>query len=286
MTFKLENQSVHNQQNDGEFEKIEINLLLEGIYRYYGFDFRNYAYSFLKRRIWNRLRIEKANNISELQGMVLRDDAVMGRLFADFSINITEMFRDPSFFLAFRQKVVPILKEYPLIRVWHVGCASGEEVYSMAILLHEEGLIHKTRIYATDMNKKMIEKAQKGSFPLHKMQQYTKNYLAAGGKTAFSEYYIAKQENATFHSFLTENVIFAQHNLSTDGSFNEFHVIICRNVLIYFNRVLQKHVYHLFNESLSKNGILGLGSKEEIKFIGNENDYEEVDAFEKLYRKK
>ncbi|MED4403541.1 CheR family methyltransferase [Metabacillus fastidiosus] len=279
MTFKL-------QQHDENFEDIEIDLLLESIYRYYGFDFRNYAFSFLKRRIWNRLRAERVNNISELQGALLRDHTIMERLFADFSINITEMFRDPSFFLAFRRKAVPILKEYPLIRIWHVGCSSGEEVYSMAILLHEEGLIHKAKIYATDMNKKVIEKAKKGSFSLHKMQQYTKNYLAAGGKTAFSEYYTAKQENATFHSFLTENVVFAQHNLSTDGSFNEFHVIICRNVLIYFNRDLQKHVFDLFNESLTRRGILGLGSKETIKFIGNENDYEEVDVYEKLYRKK
>ncbi|WP_039238456.1 CheR family methyltransferase [Bacillus thermotolerans] len=268
-----------------ELETIEINLLLEGIYRYYGYDFRNYAGPFLNRRIWNRMRAENIATISSLQERVLHDPTAMKKLFRDFSINVTEMFRDPGFFLAFRTKVVPYLREQPSIRLWHVGCSTGEEVYSMAILLHEEGLYEKTRIYATDMNEEVLKEAENGEFPLHRMQLYTRNYLAAGGTTAFSEYYSAKDNHAVFHPFLTKNVVFAQHNLATDRSFNEFHVIICRNVLIYFDKILQNRVYHLLHNSLSPSGILGLGSKEGIKFANIVNSYEEVDPIEKLYRK-
>lgn len=277
--------SSHEDQSHNRLEEIEIDLLLEGIYRYYGFDFRNYALPFLNRRVWNRIRAEKISNISLLQERVLHDPFVMKKLFNDFSINVTEMFRDPSFFSSFRTKIVPILREYPYIRIWHVGCSTGEEVYSMAILLHEEGLYEKTRIYATDMNENVLKIAKDGEFPINRMQIYTKNYLAAGGIRAFSEYYTVEHDKATFHSFLTKNVVYAQHNLTTDGSFNEFHVIICRNVMIYFNKELQNHVYKLLHESLSVSGFLGLGSKEGIKFTSITNYYEEVDSFEKLYRK-
>ncbi|MFJ7977967.1 CheR family methyltransferase [Peribacillus sp. NPDC096379] len=271
---------VHN-----ELEEIEIDLLLEGIYRYYGFDFRNYTLPFLNRRIWNRIREEKIASISGLQEKIFHDPFVMNRLLDDFSINVTEMFRDPSFFLSFRKKVVPFLRDYPYIRIWHAGCSTGEEVYSMAILLHEEGLYEKTRIYATDMNENVLDVGKEGKFPLHKMQLYTKNYLASGGTKAFSEYYKVQHENAIFHSYLTKNVVFAQHNLVTDRSFNEFHVIICRNVMIYFDKVLQKRVYNLLHESLGLSGILGLGSKEAIKFTSIANYYEEIDTLEKLYRR-
>jgi chemotaxis protein methyltransferase CheR len=270
---------------NNELEEIEIDLLLEGIYHYYGFDFRNYALPFIRRRLWNRVRAENVSSISGLQEKIFHDPSVMKRLLRDFSINVTEMFRDPSFFLAFRTKVVPFLRDCPSIRIWHVGCSTGEEVYSMAILLHEEGLYEKTRIYATDMNETVLQVAQNGEFPLSRMQLYIKNYLAAGGTRSFSEYYTTKYENAAFHSFLTKNVVFAQHNLATDRSFNEFHVIICRNVMIYFNKMLQNRVYNLFHESLSRSGILGLGSKEGIQFTSIANSYEEVDSFEKLYRK-
>ncbi|MGE8081154.1 CheR family methyltransferase [Peribacillus loiseleuriae] len=277
------NNNRHKDHN--ELEEIEISLLLEGIYRYYGFDFRNYTFPFLNRRIWNRMREEKVASISGLQEKIFHDPFVMNRLLDDFSINVTEMFRDPSFFLSFRKKIVPFLRDSPYIRIWHAGCSTGEEVYSMAILLHEEGLYEKTRIYATDMNESVLKVGKEGKFPLHKMQLYTKNYLASGGMKAFSEYYKVQHENASFHSFLTKNVVFAQHNLVTDRSFNEFHVIICRNVLIYFDKVLQNRVYNLLHESLGLSGILGLGSKEGIKFTSIANDYEEVDTFEKLYRR-
>ncbi|MCH6269258.1 CheR family methyltransferase [Neobacillus citreus] len=266
-------------------EEIEIELLLEGIYRYYGFDFRNYSLPFLNRRIRDRIRAEKVSSISGLQEKLFQDPFVMKKMIADFSITVTEMFRDPGYFLSFRKNIVPFLKTLPYIRIWHAGCSTGEEVFSMAILLHEEGLYEKTRIYATDMNESVLRKGKSGQFSLNKMQLYTKNYLAAGGKRAFSEYYTAENENATFHSFLTKNVVFAQHNLAIDRSFNEFHVIICRNVLIYFNKVLQNRVYNLLNESLCSSGFLGLGSKEGIKFTSIANYYKEVDPFEKLYQK-
>ncbi|MGM0881442.1 MAG: CheR family methyltransferase [Bacillota bacterium] len=268
-----------------ELERIEVELFLEAIYRYYGCDFRNYVTPSIRRRIWHRIHAENLSTVSGLQEKVLHDRRVLKKLLSDFSINVTEMFRDPNFFAAFRKKIIPLLKDYPSIRIWHAGCSTGEEVYSMSILLHEEGLYHKTRIYATDMNEDVIEEAKSGAFPLEKMQTYTKNYVNAGGMKAFSEYYTVKNERAVFHPFLSENIVFAQHNLAVDGSFNEFHVIICRNVMIYFNPVLMNRVHNLFYESLACSGFLGLGNKESIAFTSQTANYEEMDANEKLYRK-
>jgi chemotaxis protein methyltransferase CheR len=273
------------RQDHLELEKIELELLLEGIYRYYGFDLRNYADSFIQRRVWNRIRAEKLKSISGLQEKIFHDRVVMEKLFDDFSIHVTEMFRDPRFFLSFRTKVIPLLKRYPAIRIWHAGCSSGEEVYSMAILLQEEGLYERTKIYATDMNERILEKAKQGMFPLDRMQIYTKNYLQAGGTRAFSEYYSAKHNNVIFHPFLRENIVFAQHNLATDHSFNDFHVIICRNVMIYFNKFLQNHVHSLLYESLVSSGFLGLGHREGVKYTSHGSYYQEVDFTEKIYRK-
>lgn len=271
--------------SSGDLEAIEIQLLLEGVFRYYGFDFRNYAPASLKRRIWNAVRAEKINSISGLQERVLHDPACMERLLLALSVNVTAMFRDPSFFRAFRSKVVPLLRTYPFMRIWHAGCSTGEEVYSLAILLQEEGLYNRCRIYATDMNEAVLKKAKAGIFPLKSMQEYTQSHLHAGGKHSFSEYYTAAYDNAIFHSSLRENVVFSQHNLATDGSFNEFNVILCRNVLIYFNKLLQERVHNLFYDSLSRFGILGLGRQETIKFSPHEKDYEELASGEKLYRR-
>jgi chemotaxis protein methyltransferase CheR len=276
---------LKNEMVLGELEKIEIELLLEGIYRHYGFDFRNYVFSSIRRRIWHRIYSENLSTVSALQEKVLHNPIVMNSLLGDFSITVTEMFRDPSFYLAFRNKIIPILKLYPKIRIWHAGCSTGEEVYSMAILLNEEGLHHKVRIYATDINESAINTAKLGVFPLKKMKKYTKNYLHSGGKKAFSEYYIIKDDLVRFHSFLSENIVFAQHNLAVDHSFNEFHVIICRNVMIYFNSTLQNRVHELFHNSLVLSGILGLGQKEDLAFTSHSACYEEMDANEKLYRK-
>jgi chemotaxis protein methyltransferase CheR len=268
-----------------DVEKIEIELLLEGVYRHYGFDFRSYAYSSLKRRLWKRIEHEGLTTISELQQRVLHDPGVMERLLLDLSINVTAMFRDPGFYRAFRETVVPLLRTYPYIRIWHAGCSTGEEVYSMAILLREEGLLERARIYATDLNEVVLERARAGIFPLDKMQEYTQNYLAAGGTSSFSEYYTAMYDGARFDPSLTRNVVFSQHNLVTDGSFAEFNVIVCRNVMIYFDRELQNRVHELFYESLANFGVLVLGSKETLRFSRLEDRYETLDPREKIYRR-
>ncbi|KAA0546396.1 protein-glutamate O-methyltransferase CheR [Bacillus sp. BGMRC 2118] len=286
MTYiKDEEAAISTLDECSDLERIEIQLLLNGIYLKYGFDFRNYSFSSIRRRIWYRMKAEKIKTVTALLEKVLHDPSAMERLYGDFSINVTEMFRDPSFFKAIREKIVPVLKDLPSIRIWHAGCSTGEEAYSMAILLHEEGLYEKSRIYATDMNAKVLEKARTRMFPLHRMQTYTSNYIHAGGKNAFSEYYTTKEDYAYFHSHLAENIVFGQHNLVTDGSFNEFHVIICRNVLIYFDRNLQDRVHQLFFDSLAHSGILGLGNRESLSYSGYANHYLEVDKKEKLYQK-
>ena len=269
---------------DSQLEKMEIELLLEAIYRHYGFDFRSYAFSSIRRRIWKRINAEELPNVTSLQERVLHDPQVMERLLLDLSINVTAMFRDPGFYREFREKVVPLLRTYPFIRIWHAGCSTGEEVYSMAILLEEEGLLGKSRLYATDINEVVLQQARAGIFPLERMQEYTENYIKAGGKRAFSEYYVAKYDGALFNPSLTEHVVFSQHNLVTDRSFSEFNVILCRNVLIYFDRSLQAKVHRLFYDSLVNFGILGLGGKESLKFSQYEDCYEQISS-EKIYRK-
>jgi len=268
-----------------EREAIEMDLLLEGIFRYYGFDFRNYAPASLKRRIWNIVWAERLSSISPLQARVLHDPACWQRFLLGLSVNVTAMFRDPGFYLAFRQKVVPLLRTYPFIRIWHAGCSTGEEVYSLAILLEEEKLYPRCRIYATDLNESVLQQAQAGIFPLRSMQEYTQQYLKAGGQQSFSEYYTAAYDSAIFRPALKENIVFSQHNLVTDGSFNEFNVILCRNVLIYFNQRLQERVHDLLYESLCLFGILGLGRQETLKFTPHEQHYQALDSQEKLYRR-
>lgn len=270
---------------DSEREDIELELLLDGMHRLYGHDFRNYATPSLKRRIWNFIKMNNLKNISSLQAKVLHDRLTFDRLVHSLSIPVTEMFRDPEVFKSFRENIVPILRTYPYIRIWHAGCSTGEEVYSMAILLYEEGLYDKTRIYATDMNSQSLKQAQNGIFGIEKMKLYTKNYIDAGGTQSFSEYYTAKYNSVMFKPFLQKNMIFAEHNLATDSSFNEFNVILCRNVMIYFNDTLRDHVHGLFHESLSHFGILVLGSKESIQHTEYGSSYEALDRVEKIYRK-
>jgi chemotaxis protein methyltransferase CheR len=264
---------------------VEIELLLEAIYQRYGLDFRQYAQASLKRRLYRRLHAEGLETLSQLQDRLLHDPPCMERLLVDLSINVTSMFRDPTFYVAFREKVAPALHTYPFTRIWLAGCSTGEEVYSLAILLQEEGLHERARIYATDINESVLDRAKTGVFPLDKMKEYTHNYLKAGGTRAFSEYYVAAYDGAQFQRALVENVVFAQHNLVSDRSFNEFNVVVCRNVMIYFDKRLQDHVHRLFYESLANFGVLGLGSKESIQFSPYAGFYEELDAREKLYRK-
>jgi chemotaxis protein methyltransferase CheR len=268
-----------------ELEALELQLLLEGIFRQYGFDFREYAPASLRRRVWRRVQAEGLETISGLIERVLHDPQCMERLLLDLSINVTAMFRDPSFFLAFRDKVVPLLRTYPFTRIWVAGCSTGEEVYSLAILLTEEGVYDRTRIYATDINEAVLDQARAGVFPLDRMREYTDNYIHAGGQRSFSEYYLARYEGALFDRALTENVVWAQHNLAGDRAFQQFNVILCRNVMIYFDRSLQNHVHRLFQESLERFGILCLGRKESIRFTDLEGSYEELDAEERLYRR-
>ena len=270
---------------DPDLERIEIELLLEGIFRHYGFDFRSYAYASIRRRLWRRIEAEGLKTVSALQERALHEPEMMERLLLDLSINVTAMFRDPAFYLAFRQKVVPHLRTYPFIRIWHAGCSTGEEVYSMAILLEEEGLYDRARIYATDINEVVVHRARAGIFPLERMQEYTENYIRAGGTRSFSEYYVAKYDGALFSPALQRNVVFSQHNLVTDRSFAEFNVILCRNVLIYFDRELQTRVHGLFHESLVHLGILCLGSKESLRLSQYEDSYEELSSAERIYRK-
>jgi chemotaxis protein methyltransferase CheR len=268
-----------------DLEQLEIELLLEAIYRRYGIDFRQYAQASLKRRLYRRLHAEGLETLSQLQDRLLHDSQCMERLLLDLSINVTSMFRDPSFYASFRKNVVPALRTYPFTRIWCAGCSTGEEVYSLAILLHEEGLYERTRLYATDINENVLHTAREGVFPLDRMQQYTQNYIRGGGKGDFSAYYVAAYDSVRFARSLTENVVFAQHNLAMDRSFNEFNVIVCRNVMIYFDKTLQNHVHGLFYESLATFGLLALGHKESISFTRFADRYEEIDSDERIYRK-
>jgi chemotaxis protein methyltransferase CheR len=270
---------------DPELERVEIELLLEGVFRHYGFDFRSYAYASIRRRLWKRTEAEGLSSISELQARVLHDGSAMERLLLDLSVSVTAMFRDPEFYRVFREDVVPLLRTYPFIRIWHAGCSTGEEVYSTAIVLEEEGLLERTRIYATDINVAVLQQARAGIFPLNRMQEYTENYIRAGGTRSFSEYYTAKYDGALFSPSLTRNTVFSQHNLVTDRSFSEFTVIFCRNVLIYFDRELQNRVHTLFYDSLVTLGILALGSKESLRLSQYEPCYEKLHSRERLYRK-
>jgi chemotaxis protein methyltransferase CheR len=229
--------------------------------------------------------LEGVASVSGLLERLLHDEGCMERLLLDLSINVTSMFRDPPFFAALRQVVVPLLRTHPFLRVWNAGCSTGEETWSLAILLEEEGLYDRTRIYATDINEAVLELARLGVFPLDKMQEYTQNYIRAGGRNAFSEYYVARYDGAQFARSLVDGVVFARHNLASDAVFNEFQAIMCRNVMIYFDRPLQEHVHRLFHESLATFGILALGQKETIRFSPHEAAYESLDAAERLYRK-
>ena len=272
-------------QLEHEREAVEIGLLVEAVYRQYGYDFRDYAYASLKRRVWNVVQAERLGTITSLQERLLHDPLSFQRFLLAVSVNVTAMFRDPDFFRAVRERVVPLLRTYPFIRIWHAGCSTGEEVYSMAILLQEEGLHERCRIYATDIDEAVLKRARDGIFPLKSVKSYEQNYRAAGGKGALEDYYTAGYGSAIFSSSLRENIVFSQHNLAMDGSFNEFNAIFCRNVMIYFNRSLQNRVHGLFRESLAMFGMLALGSKETLQFTPHERDYEQLAPGCKIYRR-
>jgi chemotaxis protein methyltransferase CheR len=277
---------VSRQEDDDARERLEMDLLLEAIQRRYGYDFRGYATASLRRRLWHRVYGESLQTLSGLQERILHDPACMERLLRDLSINVTEMFRDPGFYRALRSHVFPLLRTHPFIRIWNAGCSTGEESYSLAIALREEGLLDRTRIYATDIDDKALERASAGAFPLERMQRYTENYLRAGGREAFSTYYAADGESARFDPSLVEGLVLAQHNLVTDGSFNEFHLIVCRNVMIYFGSALQEEVLQLFGDSMTRFGILALGRKESIRRSRHAEEYEPLVEAEKIFRRR
>src|SRR5258705_1654566 len=267
------------------FEDIEIDLLLEGLYRVHGFDFREYSRASIKRRVLELMRAEKLTTVSEFQNRVLHDAACLDRLLLGLSVHATAMFRDPSFYLTFRKRVVPLLRTYPTVQIWVAGCSTGEEVYSLAILLQEERLYSKCRIYATDISQAVLRRAREGIFPLAAMRDYTANYHQAGGVNEFSDDYTAQYDSVIFSSALKNNLVFSEHNLATYGSFNEFQVILCRNVMIYFSKDMQSRVHNLLYDSLSMFGVFGLGNKESLKFTPRIDFYQPLNDHDKLYRK-
>lgn len=259
--------------------------LLESIRFVYGYDFTEYAEASMKRRMENFMKVHKIKTLSEAGKALLQDEHTFEQFVQDFTVNVTEMFRDPDFYLALRQKVVARLATYPFIKIWVAGCSTGEEVYSMAILLKEEGLLDRTVIYATDINQRALKAAQDGVFHINQMKTYTANYQKAGGKKSLSDYYIAKFNSVLIDKSLRQNIVFSAHNLVMDKSFNEFQLILCRNVLIYFNQNLQSKVISLFYDSLCRFGFLALGNKESLLFSEKRGNFEEVDRRQKIFIK-
>ncbi|MFV5695369.1 CheR family methyltransferase [Flavobacterium sp. LB3P122] len=265
---------------------LEILLLLEAIYRKYGYDFREYSQAHIRRRIMNRMAVSGFEDIAQMQSKVLNDEPFASELLQDLSITVTEMFRDPVFYSALREKVIPILKTYPFIKIWHAGCATGEEAYSMAILLQEEGLYDRTTIYATDFNQMALNRAKDGIFSNKMIKEYTTNYQLSGGKESFSSYYTSNYDNVIMNQSLKKNIVWANHNLVTDSVFAEVHLILCRNVLIYFDKNLQNKVQTLFYNSLINGGVLCLGSKESLRFTDLHEEYIELEAKQRIFKKK
>jgi chemotaxis protein methyltransferase CheR len=263
----------------------DVEILLNDLLDKYGFDFTGYSRASLKRRINRIFSLDKHTSIAEFRYRILNNTNYASKLIEEITVNVTEMFRDPEFYTALRKQVLPVLATYPVIRIWHAGCSSGEEVYSMAIVLHEAGLLHKSILYGTDLNAGVLDLAKKGMFPLSEMKQYSLNYIDAGGKEEFSHYYTIAHGKAKFDAMLREKMVFSTHNLVSDRSFNEFQLILCRNVLIYFDQQLQKKVFELFYNSLEPLGFLALGSKETLRYSGVAKDFEEVDGKRKIWRR-
>jgi len=269
-----------------EIDHIECDLLVEAVYRRYGYDFRDYSKAHLRRRLHHRLALAGLSSVAEMMHRVLSDEDFFGELLLDLSINVTAMFRDPPFYQAVRHHILPILETYPYIRIWHAGCSTGQEVYSMAILLEEAGLAKRAQLYATDMSQAALEAAKEGIYPVDEIKLYTSNYMQAGGQESFSDYYTAKYKSVILQKRLRNRVIFAQHNLASDGVFGDMHVVVCRNVLIYFNKRLQDRVMKLFIDSLHAGGFLLLGSKERLALAEYGHIFETVDEEARIYRKK
>ena len=266
-------------------QAIELKLLIEAIYLRYSYDFRDYSSASLKRRVLLALKQMQCETISQLQSRILHEPQTFMELLQFLTIPVSEMFRDPTYYRALREQVLPVLRTYPSLKIWIAGCSTGEEVYSMAILLKEEGLLERTILYATDINPRSLERARQGIFKIEDMRQYTTNYQLAGGQHSLSDYYTAAYDSAIMDKSLKEKVTFADHSLATDSVFAETQFISCRNVLIYFNKPLQDRAFGLFRDSLCHRGFLGLGSKETVEFSGCALQFEAFDKQERIFRK-
>jgi chemotaxis protein methyltransferase CheR len=271
---------------DSNLSQIEIDLLTEAVFKRYGYDFRQYARASFKRRLNNHLAKNGVEKISDLIPLILYDENHFQKLLFDITVTVTEMFRDPWFYATLREKVLPFISTFPFINIWIAGCSTGEEVFSIAILLTEEKLLNRCRIYATDINNAALEKARERILPLKDIQKCNQNYLEAGGKKSLSNYFIAQYDAAIFSPALIEKVTFASHNLATDNVFGEMHLILCRNVLIYFDRSLQNRVFNLFSNSLRHNGFLCLGSKETLDFSDVRQKFVNIGPHERIYQYK
>jgi chemotaxis protein methyltransferase CheR len=265
------------------FEHTEYRKLLQSIRDLYGYDFTDYAEASVMRRMAHFMLVKKMDTLDALGKKILGDEKIFEEFVQELSVTVTEMFRDPAFYKSLRENVMSRLATYPFIKVWIAGCATGEEVYSIAILLKEEGLLDRSVIYATDINQKSLRVARDGVYPARSMKAYTINYQKTGGHGSFSEYYSSKYNSVMFDKKLKQNIVFSPHNLAVDRSFNEFQLIICRNVLIYFNQQLQDKVIRLFYESLCQFGFLGLGNKESLLFSGQKAFFDEIDRREKIF---
>ena len=269
-----------------DVEDVEIRLLLEGVQRIYGYDFRDYADASIKRRLNHWLAESGFDTFSQAQSQLLRERSVFESLLRGITVNVTEMFRDPAFFRAVREQVVPFLKTYPFVKIWHAGCATGEEAYSMAILLNEEGMAGRYRMYATDINEAVLQKAGEGVMPIAEMQRFTRNYQKSGGRASFADYYTARYDRAILSPALKKHIVFAPHNLATDGEFGEMNLVLCRNVMIYFKPALKERCLRLFDSSLLPGGFLCLGLKETLERRKMGERYEELAPPLRIYRKR
>lgn len=271
--------------NDDLLFEQQVDALLTDIFTDYGYDFRAYAKASIYRRIRRYLTLYHLSDLASLRTTIFKDSTYFESFVQEITVNVTEMFRDPAFFLSLRKKVLPMLSTYPHIKIWDAGCSTGEELFSLAILLKEEGLLARTKIYATDINQKVLKQAKEGIFPAKNIASYTAGYYASGGKQEFSEYFRSNYGSLKFDSSLITNVVFYPHNLATDYSFNEFNLILCRNVLIYFNRSLQERVFKVFDDSLMSLGYMALGKKESLSLFDIQKKYDYVDRENRIYRK-
>jgi len=271
--------------DQADLEQLEATLFLEALCQRHGYDFRNYAQASIRRRVRRLMDKTGAASVSAMIPVLLHDAGFLPLVVETLSVNVSEMFRDPEFFVLLRTEVIPYLKTFPFIKVWHAGCASGEEVYSLAMVLKEEGFYDRTTIFATDLNPMVLEQAKAGVYPLDAVKGFTANYQQSGGKTAFSDYYLARYGSAIMDASLRKNVTFAPHNLATDGVFGEMHLILCRNVLIYFDRSLQNRVLRLFDESLAHGGVMALGSKESLQGSEVAGNYLPMNAKWRIHKK-